>query len=413
MVYSCFDWGPSTFTTAERILTDVLGASARLGDPEPQWDGADNCKRNVLRCRVESGCSGAPQTVILKRIASPKTPYDPNDFQCGTIAWRHGSEWAACRFLAGLDAGHRLAPRCYGADRMEALLVLEDIGKGPAVADVLRGSDPVRAEGALLSYADSLGRLHAETLGREGSYNKVRNEIELPLVPLRFDDLYHIREHIEKVRAILGALGFDFTESTMTELEGVLETVRDPGPFLVLTHGDPNPVNDLIHGDNVHLYDFEYSGYRHALMDGVYNGHLYPWTRYRLPANVLALVEARYRARLADTCPEANDEERFRREQIGMRAVWMLVTLRGLLERARAQDRYEDDGYENVPGVTPTLRQRALILFNRFAEDSEAYACLPLLGTAAREIGTLLQTEWQVEPLLLPLYPAFRDRYSS
>src|SRR5690349_8565442 len=87
MEYNCFDWQPSTFAAATRILATAFGSAAHTGDTQTLWDAPDNCKRNVLRCEVLARSEATPNTVILKRIANPKTLYDSLDLLPGTIAW--------------------------------------------------------------------------------------------------------------------------------------------------------------------------------------------------------------------------------------------------------------------------------------------------------------------------------------
>ena len=212
------------------------------------------------------------------------------------------------------------------------------------------------------------------------------------LTTAREDDLAHIFEHLVSVRASLTTLGYAFSPAAEEELSSALQSLRDPGAFLALGQGDPNPVNDLLQGERVRLYDFEYSGFRHALMDGVFNRHLYPWTRYRLPESMLAQMEVRYRGELARACPEAQDEPHFRLEQLRTRLVWLLVTLRFLLEQT----------------LTPSLCQRTLILLERFTDDTEMHGCLPAMSAATKELGALLEARWQLTAPLLPLYPAFQ-----
>jgi hypothetical protein len=120
-------------------------------------------------------------------------------------------------------------------------------------------------------------------------------------------------------------------------------------------------------------------------------------------------MESRYRQELARACPQAEDAPCFRREQLYARSIWLLATLRSLLERAVEQDGYEDDRSENERHIAPTLRQRALILLERFTEDAETYACLPALSAMATKIGTILKAHWQITAQPLPLYPAFRQ----
>ena len=58
-------------------------------------------------------------------------------------------------------------------------MVLEDLGRSPTLADKLLGDDARAAERALLSWARSLGRLHASTAGREADFDALSRRLGL------------------------------------------------------------------------------------------------------------------------------------------------------------------------------------------------------------------------------------------
>ena len=51
--------------------------------------------------------------------------------------------------------------------------MLEDIGTGERLLNLLLGDDPARAEAALLGYARTMGSLHGLTIGRETEYDSL------------------------------------------------------------------------------------------------------------------------------------------------------------------------------------------------------------------------------------------------
>ena len=151
---------------AERVLAQTFGGPVRLGQPEGVWVYPDECRTTIQRALVQEGPPGVPATVIIKRINSID-PYDPNDlrlrgpaFYDATPAWRLITEWTATRFLSRFTFDPPLSPCCYGGDRAEGFVILEDLGTGERLYDLLHGSDPARAEAALLGYATALGRIH-------------------------------------------------------------------------------------------------------------------------------------------------------------------------------------------------------------------------------------------------------------
>jgi hypothetical protein len=409
---------------AERILAQVWGCPVRI-DEGMTIGSADEIKPNVRRCAVLTGPANGPATVIVKRILGPGA-YDPDDLRritefdgMPTRAWQLCHEWAGAAFLSALPADPPLSPRCYGGDRSEGLVVLEDIGTGPKLGELLEASDPSRAEQAALGYAMALGRMHAATIGRQAEFLKVWTSLGFPgLAP----DPPDVRGPWRRFREVAQAHDLRLPTAFDEEAEAIAASIEAPGPFLAFGHGENNPINSMLvasegsgTAERIRLFDFEFSGFRHALMDGVNFRHLFPWRAYRLPDAHLRRIEAAYRAELSWGCPEASDDAIYGREFAAARAHWTICTVGGHLSGAIGGDSaLQEDGYwegeltEAERAIKPTVRQRVLILLETLAETADEFGQLPSVGAAARTMAGGLRAHWQPAEFELPIYPAFR-----
>ena len=96
----------------------------------------------------------------------------------GGTAWRFYNEWAGNRFLDELGLEPSPGAGFIGGDRAAGLIVLNDLGKdGASLADRMTADDRPALLTALQSYAASMGRLHAATVGKEAAFMQVRREI--------------------------------------------------------------------------------------------------------------------------------------------------------------------------------------------------------------------------------------------
>jgi hypothetical protein len=404
----------SVHAAAERVLTQTFGGPMRLADPQGVWVYPDECRVTIQRAAVREGPPGAPATVILKRIHGDD-PYDPRDlrlagggFYDATPAWRLITEWTATRFLSRFASDPPLSPRCYGGDLAEGFVILEDLGSGERLGDLLHGSDPARAEAALLGYATALGRVHGATAGREAEYDRLWTELGDRASTERSIEAEQLPRSWRRVRDVGDAFGVHWPAGVDGEIDAVAAAVREPGPFLALTHGDNFPANDMFVNGRLRLYDFERAAFRHALLDGFVKPHLLPWRRYRLPNPLERRFETLYRAELAKGCPEAADDIRYARAGLEMRAAWVLRNANRYLESALGRDsHWEDHLTDQERQVCPTERQRTLLILDSFAEAAERIGHLEGLGAAARRLAESLRASWQPMPIELQLFPAF------
>lgn len=381
---------------AERVVAAQTGVAVRLARPERLTE--PERRSLALRCQVVAAPeAGLPATIILKRAAMEG--YDPDEPD-GPAA-RLFNDWAGAAFLSALPNGGTLAPRCYGGDRAAGLVALEDLGQSATLVDPLLARDGAAAERALLALAVTLGRLHASTIGRHDDYRALRAS----LGPVSADTIQHapgrVRAHLPEIASALARLELALDAAALAEVEATLAALEAPGPFWAYTHGDPCPDNDFILRDgSVRLIDFEFGGYRHALIDGMYGWMQFPtcWCAGGIPDGALARMEAAYRAELARGCPAADNDALWQRSVAQAAAYWMLTALWWLLSEMLDSDREWGIAW---------VRPRVIARLGAFARIARARGQLPALAAFAGRLGAELERRWPAERHALALYPAF------
>jgi Phosphotransferase enzyme family len=245
---------------AEALLARVRGPGVSVRSAEPIWDRA-----HVVRLHLAAG-----RSVVLKKRA-------------GQDAF--GAEVAALEYLNGIP--EPVAPRLLGADADAGILLMEDLGPGPSLADSLLAGDRSRVRADLVSYAEALGSLHAWSMGRPRD-----SRLGTPPWPglvARGKD------------AFLGAavsLGMA-TAGAGTEIDQISVLMNETG-YQGLVHGDVCPDNVRFVGGRCRIFDFEHSGWGPVVLDASYLLAPFPscWCFGRLPAAVAAPAMAAYRGRL-------------------------------------------------------------------------------------------------------------------
>lgn len=80
----------------------------------------------------------------------------------------------------------------------------------------------------------------------------------------------------DTLKNLLERIGIVTSRGFHKEIEAVLASTSEPGPFTAFTHGDPCPDNCADTGSEVKLFDFELGGFRHALPDATYARIMFP-----------------------------------------------------------------------------------------------------------------------------------------
>lgn len=368
---------PSLIKTAESLLTKTFGGPVRLRRAD---NLGGNSRSNVYRFVVLDGSSKAPKSVIVKQAQ-------------GAYASMLFNDWASLQFLQQLIP---LAPRFYAGDSDSALLIMEDLGTGKRLDQLLLGDDPVAAEQALIDFATVHGRMHALSIGKASEYARIREALG-PTIEI---DNYASLRLAADLRQITTALSIPPAQGIDAELSTLATSLQNPGPFLAFIQGDSCPDNVIYTNSGMYMLDFEGGCFTHALLEGCY-GHIpFPtcWCVYRLPERIPPRMEVAYRTELIQGCPAANDALLFQYTLVNACVYWALAfrplaSLSTLLQNDNAFVALSD-------------RQRYLLIFNNVARLTEEANHLEAVGTTLRLIAGKLANLW---PLAInpPYYPAF------
>jgi hypothetical protein len=313
------------------------------------------------------------------------------------------NDWIGAEFLNRLAVENPVSPRFYGGDARSGFYVLEDLGEHRSLVEPLLHGDPLTAEDTLMRYATTLGRMHALTAGKAADYAALYQE-RLPGARPFADELYRVEPQIEQLKANLAGLGVPWTAALNEEVQTVVETARQPGPFRTFIHGDPCPDNQFDLSNRTEgrylLIDFEMAHFGHALLDAVYPRMIWQtcWCANRLPGDVVARYEVRYRAELVIGVPAAGNDETWEKALLQVCGFVLLMTLCRHLGGALVDDR--------TWGIS-TIRQRILARLDALIAAAEQFNGLPALREMARETLEVLSARWHETPTM-PLYPAFR-----
>jgi hypothetical protein len=380
---------------AERVLRRRIGGSPRIAQAAPM------AGRAAFRCRVEG--RGAPDSVIVKTAGPQAGDQEQRGRHHlpGSASSLLSSEWVALELLDALQdraGGPRVAPHLYGGDLGLGVLVVEDLGEGPSLADALLGDDPLSAEVALVAFARSLGRMHALSSGREADHAAALQALGRP--PARAAWQASLRDAIARVPATFDELEFEWSPGLVDDVQQVAAALLSPGPFDALVLGGVCPEDVRVIGGQAVLGDFERSGFHNCMVDGAYGRVPFPTCgcANRLPAWLVARFENAYRLELVRAVPEVEDDATFERGLMEAAGYWLLRDANALLGRAlRLEERW---------GIA-TYRQRLLFRFQAFAQASARSHQLEALGAFAYLMGERMRALWP-EVQEMPPYPAFR-----
>jgi hypothetical protein len=382
---------------AERALATASIGPVRL-ELDAELGGSE--RSHVFRFRVGDGPPQAPRSVIAKRAAIGEDEiYDPDASGFPAPAWRLYNDWAGLQFLTQVAADTPLAPRFYAGDRAAGLIVIEDLGAGDTLADLLLGADSEGAELRAIEFSALLGRMHGLTAGKQAEFDRLRDG----LAPRdKATDHYSFQWLATALHRAADMLDVVVAPEVDRELAVLIAAIREPGPFLAYTHGDPCPDN-IVHGSaGLQLLDFEFGDFRHALVDGVYSRILFPtcWSVNRLPSRIMRDMEHAYRAELSKGCSAATDDSAFSRAVVEGCAYWALTMF----------DWYSVPQLlgESIEWGIATVQQRVLARADLLARTTEEFGYLEGLGATFRTIAARLRARLPIDADAMPLYPAFR-----
>jgi hypothetical protein len=292
-------------------------------------------------------------------------------------------------------------PRLLAEQARPPLLLVNDIGTGPSVADALLGPDPAVAAEAVSDWAAAIATLHAATLGvRETFAAELRRRADgtpPPVDPTAGD----LDDAVASLGARAAVTGLRVPAGFRDELAELLRRLTDPGRS-ALSPADACPDNNVrADGGALSLVDFEGAAFRHVAWDVSYLTVPWPtcWCCWRLPADVAGQAVDRYRATVRSVLPWA-DGDGFRRAVDRAAVGWAVITTAWFLGRALRGDPPREEG-DAAPRRRAFLLHRLELAIPRASADG-----LPVTAATLAEWQDSLSARWGPVPLLLA--PAFR-----
>jgi hypothetical protein len=379
------------FTTDDAVRVAAASLSRAAGEPIAIEDinvlGDDQRRNHIIRA-VARRASGDRQGIVIK--ATRAADYDATSEDVvakGGIA----CEWAAAALL---DRRGASTARFLAGDAAAGVIVFADLGAdAPWLAAPLQDGPASDAEAALLRYAIALGRLHAATVGCDETYAAaVHTGYPHARLPQAISERWLARV-IGVGPSLLGGVLPD------ADLAALSQHMRDPGPWLVLVHGDPCPDNVLLTPQGAALLDFEFAALGHALIDAAYWRMGFPtcWCACRVPDTVAERVEQAYRDVVADAIPQARDDAEFHREYAIAVVVRLFASLEWHLDSALKSN--------STWGIA-TNRNRILWHLQAAIEALRRADTLPGLRRVFQGWLTNLENRWPDVPPLA-VFPAF------
>jgi tRNA A-37 threonylcarbamoyl transferase component Bud32 len=353
----------------------------------------------VARCTIEGDTGAAPGSVIVKARR-------PEDHVRGEPERLH-NERAALEFLASI--GSAAGPRLLTADGEAGILVMEDLGTGPALEDLLVGGDPSAAGRGLVAFAGALGRMHADTAGHAAEYYGLRSR--LGPVDLASDRISILGNSIERswsrLREIIAERPYLPTPNGAgPDADELLRVLSEPGPYLAFSNGDTCPANCRISARGVRFIDFEHAAFRHALLDAAALRFPFPacpcWSR--LPEDVGRRAEDAYREQVARSCPDVLDRASYAHGLTAACAAWTIVRAVRLPKLEMADEPHP---------MHFSRRGQLLDAIDTTVSCSQQSRSLQCLASWLADIGDALSARWPHIASTQPLYPAFRSRSPS
>jgi hypothetical protein len=354
-----------------RALSAAWGRPVLLTEPEVL---RIESRSHVVRARV---VGGEVQSIVLKHFR--------DDPVCGL------DDWAGTLFLS--RSGVPGSPRFLAGSVEARLFVMDDLGPGQSLEDLLKGEDPQAASTALLSIVRLTAQLHVRTLGAQAEYDAVRQAVEPRHERVRIENARYLLDNAGRLGRWAEAVGAQEAPGTQEDLELLARSMADPGPFLAFTHGDMAPSNTLFTREGSHLVDFEYAGMRHSLYDALM------WLiSVPLPEELISRADITYRIVLTQGCEEARVDSVYARARALVAAARTVNVFQWISPKALERDR---------EWASPGFTERAALLHHleRCRSLLEPVNPVPSLALTLRSLEDRLRERWTVEPLV---WPAFR-----
>lgn len=353
------------------------------------------------------GVEGAPieSAVVKVAVREPGRPFDTGDTGAWSPYGQLVNEWCALEFFGRRGGGQLPVPKFYGGDLDAGLIVMADLGQGDSLAEVLlRAGGAAAAEAALAGYVDAFVALHDASFGQVEEFRQMRRGYGAEA-----DVFGGLTEQLTKVFASARSLGVAEAAGVAEQVQELVRHAAGPPQWQVVGLRDVCPDNNRVLADGrVVLFDGQFAGVQHALVDVAYLHATMPtcWCVRRLPEGLADRLVRRYVDGLRAVGRVVDDAE-FDRALRLCRAYLALWRMGGALTRVGPDDderdpvRWDHYGFDMV-----TMRQQVLLRAGQVVAALGPVSGFGELRAWAGAVGSAGRAAWpSTRPL--PLYPAW------
>ncbi|QHN17755.1 hypothetical protein GII30_12710 [Gordonia amarae] len=330
----------SVVRAAEAVLSQRAGSSVVLDDPE---DLGGRGRTTVVRVRVAQNPFSQARTLVIKALPVDEEPH------------AFHREIAAYKYATTLPTQSRPGPQIIASDADARVLVLSDLGHGRSMSELLTGRDVTEAVHAVSAWGQALGRMHAATFGGESDFRAL-----LRRGSNRAEEVNVLREQAVRAFSLFDGALRALDVPVPPRVTGMLANACDlftEGEHRAFSTSDIGPENILINGGGVQFMDYEWGGFRDAILDVAYSqvtcssalSTIDPAVRERLEE---AMVDA-WRAEVSLIWPALSNRRVLARRLLAARLLWVWLSTVWMLP---------------LDGLQPTV---ADIVEAGFAETSE------------------------------------------
>ncbi|RZL78157.1 MAG: kinase [Rhodococcus sp. (in: high G+C Gram-positive bacteria)] len=312
---------------AEKLLTRRTGAPVTLVDPV---DLGGSGRTIVLRVRVAENPFSLPRTLVIKQVreesgVSGARAVDPDDLS-GDSGSAFLREAVSYQFATALATDSRPGAELLASDLEARLLVLSDLGDATPISALLEHSDADTVTNTLMAMAQALGRMHAATVGREEDFTALLRRAEVA----HCDDT--VAEQVERAvpavpRLLSEILGVDVSPE-LTEQVARAAKLFESGRFRAFSPSDLCPDNIIVNDEGVRFLDYEWGGFRDAMLDIAYALVSFPGCLCSIDLSderTQAMIEA-WRAEVVGMWPALADDNVLAARMVEAQLIWVWLS---------------------------------------------------------------------------------------
>jgi hypothetical protein len=358
----------------EVVLEHRFGSAIGLVDPEALPGSGP---ATVVRARIASSPFGLPRTLVIKHYPDPAPKGAPDPFAQEAVSYQ---------LFTALPSEDRMCPELLAHDWKQRVLVIDDLGHAPTLQDKLRGRDARSAERSLLSWARSLGRMHATTSSREADFDALLRRLG---GPVKHEDGMPVTACAQLPALIEEHIGVSTPDSVRRFAEAACVRAKSLA-YRAFSPVDLSPDNNLVTSGGVRFLDFERGRVRNALIDAA---HLrVPFAScpepLALPAGMSEAMVAAWRSEVVGVWPGLSDNDVLFAHVLDHQLLLVWVNTWSVL-------------------ASRSEKPAALVTWWRNLDADAARLGEHEIAEHARAVAAALDERYG-PGLALPLYPAFR-----